>query len=116
MTDIINQYFRKLLKEFNNSPYLGYKKKNVHNEPTEAYLFLIKQVYNLIKINNYVRLRIKIVKLDVNKKIGHVNKIIQYGITSVNGKEFENINVTRTCDKEENKHKEYSLTYGNEGE
>ena len=25
--DITNQYFRKLLKEFKNSPYLGYKNK-----------------------------------------------------------------------------------------
>ena len=40
--DINNQDVRKLLKKFNNSSYLDYKSKKVHNEPTEAYLFLIK--------------------------------------------------------------------------
>ena len=33
--DITNQDFSKLLEKFNNSPYLGYKSKQVHNEPTE---------------------------------------------------------------------------------
>ena len=42
ITDIANQDFRKLLKKFNNLPYIGYKSKQVHNEPSEAYLFLIK--------------------------------------------------------------------------
>ena len=41
MTDIANQYFRKLLKGFNNSPNLGNKKKQAHNEPTEASFSLI---------------------------------------------------------------------------
>ena len=36
ITDITNQYFRSFLKEFNIPPYLGYKKIQVHNEPTEA--------------------------------------------------------------------------------
>ena len=36
LPDITNQYFRKLLKEFKNSPYLDYNKKQVYNEPTEA--------------------------------------------------------------------------------
>ena len=36
ITDINKQDFRKLLKKFENSPYLGYKIKQVHNEPTEA--------------------------------------------------------------------------------
>ena len=31
ITDITNQYFRKLLNKFKNLPYLGYKKKHVHN-------------------------------------------------------------------------------------
>ena len=35
ITDINNQYFSKLLKKFKNSPYLGLKTKQVHNEPTE---------------------------------------------------------------------------------
>ena len=36
ITDITNQDFRDFLKKFGNSPYLGYKEKQVHNEPTEA--------------------------------------------------------------------------------
>ena len=42
ITGITNQYFRKLLNNFNNSFYLSYKIKQVHNEPTEAYFLLIK--------------------------------------------------------------------------
>ena len=34
ISEITNQYFRKFFMEFNNSPYLGYKNKQVHNEPT----------------------------------------------------------------------------------
>ena len=37
ITDITNHDFRKLLKKFKNSPYLGYKSKQVHNEPTEDF-------------------------------------------------------------------------------
>ena len=36
ITTITNHDFRKFLKDINNSPYLGYKKKQVYNEPTEA--------------------------------------------------------------------------------
>ena len=36
VTGITNKDFRKLLKKFKISPYLGYKSKQVHNEPTEA--------------------------------------------------------------------------------
>ena len=36
ITDITNQYFRKLLWEFNNSTYLDHKNKQFHNEPTDA--------------------------------------------------------------------------------
>ena len=32
ITDITNQYFRKLLKNFKNSPYIGFKIKQVHSE------------------------------------------------------------------------------------
>ena len=39
---ITNQYFRKFLKEIKKSPYLGYNKRRVHNEPTESSFFLIK--------------------------------------------------------------------------
>ena len=61
ITDITDQYFRKFIKEFKNSPYLGYKKKHVHYEPTEAYIFLIKHISNPIKSNKHVRLSTKIV-------------------------------------------------------
>ena len=33
----------------------------------------------------------------------------------MNGKELEIINVTHTCDKEANNHKETSITYDNKG-
>ena len=36
ITDITKQYFSKFLREFKISPYIGYKQKNIHNEPTEA--------------------------------------------------------------------------------
>ena len=36
MIEIINHDFRKLLKELEDQPYLGYKVKQIHNEPTEA--------------------------------------------------------------------------------
>ena len=49
ITDITNQYSRKLTKEFKNTPYLGYNRKQVHNEPTESYLFLIKHVSKITK-------------------------------------------------------------------
>ena len=35
ITDITNQYFRNVIKEFKNSPYLGYKNEQVRIEPTE---------------------------------------------------------------------------------
>ena len=35
ITEITIQDFSKLLNQFKNLPYLGYKKKQVHNEPTE---------------------------------------------------------------------------------
>ena len=82
ITDIANQYFRKLLRKFTNSPYLGCKKKQVCNEQTEASLLLIKHISKLIKSKNYVQLHNKIVKSNVdgtkraNKTIGHVNKEI----------------------------------------
>ena len=56
ITDIIKRYFRKLLKKFNNSPYLGYKIKQVHNEPTEDYFFPIKHIDQLMKSDRHVRL------------------------------------------------------------
>ena len=34
--DITIQYFSNLLKKISKSPYLGYRSKQVHNEPTKA--------------------------------------------------------------------------------
>ena len=34
ITDFTNQDSMEFLKKFNNSPYLGYNSKHVHNEPT----------------------------------------------------------------------------------
>ena len=44
ITDITNQYFRKLLKKVKNSPYPSYKIKQVDNEPTMAYFSLITHI------------------------------------------------------------------------
>ena len=49
ITDITNQDFRKLLNKFNNAPYIGYKSKQVCNEPTEDYFFLLKYITELMK-------------------------------------------------------------------
>ena len=64
ITEITNQDLKKFLKKFKTSPYLGYKSKQVHNEPTGAYFLLIKHINNLIKIERYVRLCTKRVKSD----------------------------------------------------
>ena len=72
ISDIPNQYFRKLFKKCKNLPYLGYKKKQVHNEPTESYFFPIKDILKLVKIKKYVPLSTKRDKLDVNGT-KHVN-------------------------------------------
>ena len=50
ITDIPNQDFRRLLKKFNNSPYLSCKIKKVHNEPTQVYFFLMKHITKVMKI------------------------------------------------------------------
>ena len=55
ITGVTNQYFRKFLKKFNNSPDIGYNKKQVHNEPTEAYFFLIKHISKIMKIVRHVQ-------------------------------------------------------------
>ena len=87
ITDITNHYFRRFLKAFDNSPYLCYKKNQVHYETTEAYFLLINQFYKIIKIKNHVWLHTKGVKLDVNgtkrvdKTIELFNKTIQFEIT-----------------------------------
>ena len=74
ITDITNQDFRKFLNNFNNLPYLGYKSKQVHNEPTEDYSFLTKQITKLMKTKRHVKSNF--VKSIVSEKIGHVNKKI----------------------------------------
>ena len=89
ITDITKQYFRKFLKRFKNSPYLGYKSKQVHNESTKDYFFLIEYITKQINSQRRVRLRTKVVKSGVNEKIGHINKKNQ-------SEELENINVTTT--------------------
>ena len=106
ITDITKKDFRKLLKRFNNSSYLGYKSKHFHNELTEAYFFLIKNITKLMKIERHVRLRTKFVKSGVNETIGHVNGAIQYD-------ELESINVTNTC---ADKDKQTLIAYDIKGE
>ena len=61
-TDITNQDLRELLNKFENSPYLSYKHKQVHNEPTESSFFLIKLITKRIKINGHVQIHTKGVK------------------------------------------------------
>ena len=65
ITNINNQYFRQFLRKIRNLTYLSYKMKQVHNEPTEAYLFLLKQAYRIIKINKHIWEHTKRVKLNV---------------------------------------------------
>ena len=66
-------------------------KKQVHNDPTEAYFFLIKHVSEPIKIKNHIPLCTKRAKSNVdgakriNKTIEHINEKIQSGITSFDG-------------------------------
>ena len=47
------------LKKFKNSPYLDNKQKQVYNEPTEAYLFLIINIDKQIKSKMKIWLHIK---------------------------------------------------------
>ena len=54
ITDITKQDFSKSLNKFENSLYLGYKSKYVHNEPTEAYFLRIKHINKLIKSERHV--------------------------------------------------------------
>ena len=98
----------KLLKDFSNYSNLCYRSKQIHNEPNEAYFFLINHISNRIKINKHFRIFTKGVKLDfditkcVNKKIGFVIETIKSVITLTNSKELEIINIMITCDKEKN--------------
>ena len=70
------QDFRKFINRFEHSPYLGYRSKQLHNEPTEAYFFIIKYITKKIKSEKHVQLRTRGVKLSVKGKIGHLDKTI----------------------------------------
>ena len=59
---------------FKNPPYLGYKIKQVYNEPTKASLFLINHITMIMKIKRHFRIHTRFVKLGVNEKIVHVNE------------------------------------------
>ena len=50
------------------------------------------------------------------QKIEHFNETIESGITFINEKGLETINVTRTCNREANKDKETLSMHDNEGE
>ena len=72
ITDSTDQDFSKLLKNFKNSPDLGYKSKQVHNEPSESYFLLIKHITKLIKIERCVRSNFG--NFVINETIGQINK------------------------------------------
>ena len=103
ITEITNQDFSKFLNKFKNSPYLVYKSKQVYNEPTEAWLFLIKQITKLMKIKRHIWTNY--FTLGVNETIGHVNKAIQYEESESNTK------MTTYTDK----YKQTSSAYGMKG-
>ena len=46
ITDIVPKYLMKLIEEFKDLLYLGYRKKRVKSEPTEAYFLLVPQLIN----------------------------------------------------------------------
>ena len=106
ITNITKQDFRKFLRKFNNSLYLCYKSKQVQNEPTEAYSFLIKHITNIIKTERHVLISTNFVKSGVNKTIGHINKVIK-------SEELEINNVTTMC---VDKYKQTLSAYGIKGE
>ena len=54
ITDITNQYFRTLLREFKTFTLSRFKNKWVYNVPTDAYLLLSNQISKLIKIKKHV--------------------------------------------------------------
>ena len=83
-----------LLEEFKDLLCIGYRKRQVKNEPTEVYFFLVRQTYHLHKNKKHSLLRNEIIKSGVvNNK--HVNIAIQYKITSINERKSELTNKTR---------------------
>ena len=81
-----------MIKRFEHSPYLGYTSKQVHNEPTEAYFFLIKYITKKIKSEKHLQLRTRGVKLSVKGKIGHINKTIGHVNKAIQYNELEGVN------------------------
>ena len=72
----------------------------------------------MIKIKKNICIPTKIVKivdLDANGTIGHVNKTVQSGITFLNEKELESTNVTITYVKDASVHTKTSSAYDNKG-
>ena len=58
-----------LIEELKDLPYIGYIKRQVKNQPTEAYLFQVKQIYQLLKNKKHIILQNKIITSGVvNKK------------------------------------------------
>ena len=76
--DTFPQYFMRLLGQFKYIPYIGYRKRQVKNEPTEYYFFLVLKKTALLKNKKLVLLRNEIIKYGVvNKK--HANEVINSG-------------------------------------
>ena len=61
-TKVSPQYFMRILEEFKDVPSLRYSKRQVKNDPNEAYFFLAKQMYHIIKNKRHVLLRKKMIK------------------------------------------------------
>ena len=93
ITDITKQDFRQLLKKFGNSLCLGYKSKQVHNEPNEAYLLLIKHINKIIKSESNVRLSTKVFKSIVNEIIVNFNKTVVCINKATQSEELESMNI-----------------------
>ena len=95
ITDITNQDFRKLLKKFKDSPYLGYKSKQVHNGITEDYFFQIKNITKRIKSER--RVISHFLKLGVNETIGRINIKIGHFNEAIQSEELDSNNETYKC-------------------
>ena len=70
----------KIIEDLKDLPYLGYMKRQVKNDPNEAYLFTVKQISWILNKNRNIILRNKINKYGVIKK-KHVNEMIRSEIT-----------------------------------
>ena len=82
-----------MLKKISKSPYLGYRSKQVHNEPNEAYLLLIKHINKLIKSESNVRLSTKVIKSIVNEIIVNFNKTVVCINKATQSEELESMNI-----------------------